>query len=175
MTDGKVRYAYENGTWFIKLQGAICHPLGPTINTLVEQAITTADSKHFVIDLREAKIIDSTCLGILTRVATGKPRRKGPKPVIISGGGTIAKTMQIFCFHRLFDMVESPGTEEAFPLHTETATGVSLLGEDMLALLLDAHRRLCAIDAETHSAFKDVVEALEHEVDTKNHSHQAKV
>jgi hypothetical protein len=33
----------------------------------------------------------------------------------------------------------------------------------MLALILEAHRRLCAIDAQTHAVFKDVVTALEQE------------
>lgn len=156
--DGTVRYAFEDGVWFIKLLGAVCHPLGPTLNALVDKIITTPHGNKFVIDLTEADTIDSTCLGILTRIATHAPPTGGLKPIIITGGGNIAKTVLIVRFDRLFELVDSLA---AYPSKMHTAPKLSLTKEDTLQLLLDAHRQLCTIDAQTHDAFQDVVKALE--------------
>jgi anti-anti-sigma regulatory factor len=152
-----IRYAFENGIWFIKCVGDICHPLGPTLNALVEQAITHPESKNFVIDLTEAKIIDSTCLGLLTRLATRSNVGK-VKPIIITGGGNIAKSMLTVRFDLLFKLVDSLDNT---PQSTQAAPCLTMEQNEMLQLLLDAHRRLCAIDSETHNMFKDVVAAFE--------------
>lgn len=160
---GTIRYAFENGTWFIKCIGAVCHPLAPTLNMLIEQAIKHPDSKNFIIDLSAAKLIDSTCLGALTKFATHGPASK-VKPVVITGGGNIAKAMLVVKFDLLFNLIDNLDTQ---PQQTQVATNVTIEQDAMLDLLLDSHRRLCAIDAETHNIFKDVVQALEMDVKEK--------
>ena len=158
MMEGTARYACEDGTWFIKLMGAVCHPLGPALNALLDRALAGSGSGHFVIDLTGAEMIDSTCLGILTRLATQRTASDGIRPVIITGGGTIAKNLLVVCFDRLFELVDSA---DSAPRQLRPAPAVTLEPDDMLTLLLDAHRRLCAIDTSTHAVFQDVVEALE--------------
>jgi len=159
MTDGTARYVCENGSWFIKLAGAVRHPLGPAFNALLDRAIAMPGSHRFVVDLSEAETIDSTCLGILARIATQAAPSGGPRPVIITGGD-IAKTLLVVCFDRLFDLVDL--TDDA-PGPLQSAPAINVDQDEMRRLLLDAHRRLCAIDAHTHAVFRDVVEALEAE------------
>jgi len=158
MTDGTARYVCENGSWFIKLAGAVCHPLGPALNALLDRALAEPGSNRFVVDLAEAEMIDSTCLGILTRIATQAAPVDGARPVIITGGDDIAKVLLVVCFDRLFDLVDSADGTRG-PL--QPAPAIAMERDDILMLLLDAHRRLCAIDAHTHAVFRDVVEALE--------------
>lgn len=158
---GTIRYAFDNNVWFIKCIGAICHPLAPTLNALIEQVITHPDSKHFIIDLTDAKLIDSTCLGILARIATRHNHVNTDKPIVITGGGNIAKTMLVVRFDLLFKLVEKLNDK---PNPLQIAPDVIIEKDAMLNLLLDSHQRLCAIDAETHDIFKDVVQALEMDV-----------
>lgn len=159
-TSGAIRYAYENGVWFIQCADVVCHLLGPTLNALVDKALATQDSKNFVIDLTDAKSIDSTCLGILARIATRRAPAGTSKPLIITGGGNIAKTLQVVRFDLLFELIDKVN---AVPKQIQVAENFSLNQDEMLNLLLDAHKRLCAIDAQTHAVFKDVVEALQRE------------
>lgn len=158
MTDGTARYAYEDGAWFIKLAGDVRHPLGPALNTLLDQAFAKPGSDRFVIDLSEAETIDSTCLGILARIANRTSAHDDPRSAIITGGGDIAELLLAVCFDRLFDLVDST---DATPTSLEPAPVIAIGRDEMLSLLLDSHRRLCAIDARTHAVFRDVVEALE--------------
>jgi anti-anti-sigma regulatory factor len=158
MTDGTARYAHEKGTWIIKLAGDIRHPLGPALNALLDRALGEPGDSRFVIDLAEAENIDSTCLGILARIPNQPTTADGPRPVIITGGGDIAELLLAVCFDRLFDLVDSA---DAAPSPLVTAPTIAVGREEMLDLLLDSHRRLCAIDARTHAVFRDVVEALE--------------
>jgi len=158
MTDGTARYAYEDGTWFIKLAGDLRHPLGPALNALLDRAFAGPDDSRFVIDLAAAENIDSTCLGILARIANRTMPPGGPRPAIITGGGDIAELLLAVCFDRLFDLVDSADGAQG-PL--QPAPVIAIGRDEMLTLLLDAHRRLCGIDARTHAVFRDVVEALE--------------
>jgi len=158
MTDGTARYAYEDDTWFIKLAGDIRHPLGPALNALLDRALAEPGDSRFVIDLAEAENIDSTCLGILARIANRTPPADATRPAIITGGGDIAELLLAVCFDRLFDLVDSADGAHG-PL--QPAPAIAVGRDEMLTLLLDSHRRLCAIDARTHAVFRDVVEALE--------------
>jgi len=159
-SQGEIRYAFENGVWFIKCLGAICHPVGPALNKLIEQAIIHSESNKFVVDLTEAVIIDSTCLGILARIATCSNKASNIKPIILTGKGNIAKALLVVRFDLLFNLIHDLDNKT---VATKIASNVALEQDAMLALLLDAHKRLCAIDAETHLVFKDVVETLEAE------------
>lgn len=164
---GTIRYAYANDVWFIKCSGIVCHPLGPILNSLIDSALATLGSKNFVVDLSEANSIDSTCLGILTRIATRRTPTGTSKPLIITGGGNIAKTLQVVRFDLLFELVDKAN---AMPQYTKIAANFSLEQREMLNLMLDAHKRLCAIDAETHAVFKEVVDTLQAEAVNINFS-----
>jgi anti-anti-sigma regulatory factor len=163
--DGAVRYAFQDDTWFIKLLGAVCHPLGPTLNELVNKALLEPGNAKFVIDLSEAETIDSTCLGLLTRLATHPNAVNNPKPIIITGGGTIANALAVVRFDLLFVLVNSATSPIPSQLHAAPQVS-SVEQQDILYLLLDAHRRLCAIDAQTNAVFRDVVEAMEADIGT---------
>ncbi|KOR33479.1 hypothetical protein TI05_00755 [Achromatium sp. WMS3] len=157
--EGAVRYAFQDDTWFIKLSGKICHPLGATLNELVNKALVKSENVKFVIDLSESDSIDSTCLGILSRLATYPNAASNPKPIIITGGGFIANALSIVRFDLLFVIIKTASSP--LPENLQISKTPDVEQKDVLPLLLDAHRRLCAIDAETNAVFKDVVEAME--------------
>jgi anti-anti-sigma factor len=158
MTNGSARYANEAGIWVLQLAGDVRHPLAPALNALLDQAFEDTALTHFVIDLSAADAIDSTCLGILARIANHLSGSAHGRPVMIAPDADIAALLYVVCFDRLFHLVtESPiEPQRLVPVEARTA------GEDeLLALILEAHRRLCAIDTQTHAVFQDVVTALE--------------
>ena len=160
MMETTARYAHEDATWFIKLGGDVRHSVGPALNALLDRALADPHTSRFVIDLSQADTIDSTCLGILARVANHALRNKTPRPVIITGEGDIAEVLLAVCFDQLFDLVSSADTPDGA---LQPIPGVTLSESHMLSLVLEAHRRLCAIDERTHAVFRDLVEALEQE------------
>lgn len=165
MAEGTARYACENGNWFLKLAGDLRHPLGPALNSLLDRAFADPQSRQFVIDLREAENIDSTCLGILARIGNEASRHGAAKPTLVSSNADINEVLLAVCFDRMFNLV---GDLNITGADMEPIPAVASDSAGMLALVLEAHRRLCAIDERTHETFRDVVRALEEDVERRN-------
>jgi anti-anti-sigma factor len=159
--DGSARYAFRDGTWFLVLSGELRHTLGPALNALLDRALAGPDDTRFVLDLSAAESIDSTCLGILARIASWTRERGAPRAILISHNPDITETLEAVCFDRLFEMRGGVAAEptELSELEPRTADVAQLS-----TLLLEAHRRLCAIDEKNERVFRDVVAALEQEI-----------
>lgn len=158
MAEGTARYAREGGTWYLKLGGDLRHPLGPALNALLDRAFADPQYTRFVIDLTGAENIDSTCLGILARIGNQATRIAGARPTIVSTNEDITEVLLAVCFDRMFNLVGAAGVAGD---GLSPVAGVTADEDSMLALVLEAHRRLCAIDERTHAVFRDLVGALE--------------
>lgn len=179
MSQGTARYAEVNGTWFIILAGDVRYPLAPSLESLLKRALESANSR-FVIDLREIEGIgiDSTCLGVLVKTADRQLSPHAPRPMIITCGD-IDELLRVMRFDLLFDLV-AINTLNVLPITMNLATKeeierlytkvqnelqpiptIAISEEEMKQLLLKSHQRLCAIDAATNTIFKDVVTAME--------------
>jgi anti-anti-sigma factor len=160
MTEGTARYAREGGTWHLKLGGDVRHTLGPALNALLDRALADPEYTQFVIDLSAAENIDSTCLGILARIGNHALETGGPRSTIVSPGKDMREVLLAVCFDRMFNLVDIAGAT-ASDLAALPAAAVA--ENTMLSLVLEAHRRLCAIDERTHTTFRDLVAGLEAE------------
>ncbi|KOR28585.1 hypothetical protein TI03_04400 [Achromatium sp. WMS1] len=138
------------------------YPLAPAFNALLDRIFATPGDYHFVIDLSNADNIDSTCIGILAKIANRSSNQN--RPIIITGTKDIRELLLAVCFNQFFDLVETVDSNASPPKETKSVPDVNLPQKDMLTLLLESHKRLCGINAKNHAIFKDVVEALEHEV-----------
>jgi len=160
MAEGRARYARDKGTWFLRLSGELRHTLAPALNALLDEALADPSTERFLTDLSEAESIDSTCLGLLARIANWARDRGAPRPIIVTTSDDITETLRSVCFDRLFEV---RGQERA---HASSLAEVAPADADtgqMTALVLEAHRRLCAIDSQNAAVFRDVVEMLERE------------
>lgn len=160
MTSGTAHYAREGGTWILKLGGEVRHPLGPAINALLDRAFADPEFNHFVVDLSQTQLIDSTCLGILARIANQLQRIGGDRPTLLAPGEDIHEILRVVCFDRVFNLLTD---EELGPAPLEALPEVAADERGRLALVLEAHRRLCELDAHTRDVFQDLVQALEEE------------
>lgn len=159
---GTARYAREGGTWFLKLSGDLRHTLGPALNDLLDTAFGDSATERFLLDLSAAEAIDSTCLGILARIATWSREHDAPRAIIVTADEDIIETLAAVRFDSLFDLrSESAGGTGAWSDLPAAGTDA----ERMVALVLEAHRRLSALDERNREVFKDVIEALERERD----------
>lgn len=187
MNQGTARYAELNNTWFIILAGDVRYPLAPSLESLLKHALDKSANSRFVIDLRQVEGIgiDSTCLGVLVKIADRTLPSHTPRPIIITCGD-IEELLRIMRFDLIFDLVTiKKDTEEFQAALTNVNNGsieclyetiqrelqsipiVNISEDDMKKLLLATHKRLCAIDAATNAIFKDVVAAMEDDIQDK--------
>ena len=160
MADGSARYARDAGTWVLQLAGDVRHPLAPALHTLLDRAFEDSALTRCIINLSDAEAIDSTCLGILARIANHLSGNERGKPVIIVPIADVATLLRVICFDRLFHPVAEDPVDP--PVLEPVETG-AIDEREMFTLILETRRRLCAIDARTHAVFQDVVTALEKE------------
>jgi anti-anti-sigma factor len=161
MSEGTARYAQEAGTWILKLGGDVRHTLSPAVNGLLDRAFADPGLQRFLVDLSDTEAIDSTNLGVLARIANHMARRGLPRPTVVAPGQDIRTILSSVCFDRIFHVVaETSGTAAAL----EALPGLQTDERNRLALVLDAHRRLCVLDERNRAVFRDVVELLEREI-----------
>jgi anti-anti-sigma factor len=166
----RVLYAVHEGVHVLRFVGEIRHPLGPALEGFLERLLKEKP-KTLIIDLGETRIVDSTCLGLLARMAL-KLRAQGlAKATVVSPIPDITEVLRSMSFDRLFDIVgEMPfGPVEA----RELATAVGRDGDALLATILGAHRTLMALSEHNRLQFKDVVEALEQESEARREDAEA--
>ena len=138
---------------------ATCATRSARRSTHCSTAPSPTRSSTDVVDVRDAENIDSTCLGILARVANHARHDGGAKPTIVTADDDIRTLLLAVCFDRLFNLVNREGANIG---DLQPVPEPDTDADAMLRLILEAHRRLCAIDARTH-AFRDVVSVLEQE------------
>jgi anti-anti-sigma factor len=160
MATGTARYAKDGDLWILQLAGEVRYPLAPAINALLDRAFSDPKLAHFLIDLSVAESIDSTNLGVLARVANHMSAHGRDHAVILAPNTDVLALLRVVCFDRLFHIVTTAGIDVGL---LEPVDAPATDERAMLDLILDAHRRLCAINAQTRAVFENVVNLLEQE------------
>jgi anti-anti-sigma factor len=159
MNSGQIYYAITGPRGFLKLAGEIRYPLAASLNQAVNTLLAAPEIQGVVVDLQETDFIDSTCLGLLARVATPKPRTQRERPVIVSTHADINQLLETMGFDHAFVRLQSAGvTATDFGRTTEPA-GTSA-GPDR-QLILDAHRVRCDLNEKNRQLFRNVIELLD--------------
>jgi anti-anti-sigma factor len=159
MNTGQIYYAISEQRGFLKLAGEIRYPLGQCLNQAVNSLFAGPEIQGVVVDLQEAEFIDSTCLGLLARVATHKTEKTRERPVIVSTDADINRLLETMGFDHAFVLLQQPaGSSADFTQSQEPAKVSARLDRQMV---LDAHRALCEINENNRHLFQNVIEQLE--------------
>jgi anti-anti-sigma factor len=157
---GRVLYAVHEGVHVLRFVGEIRHPLGPALERFLERLLKEKP-KTLIIELGETRIVDSTCLGLLARMALKLSAQGLTKATVVSPRADITEVLRSMSFDRLFDIV---GEMQFGPVEArELAPATGRDGDALLATMLGAHRTLMALSEHNRLQFKDVVEAMEQE------------
>jgi anti-anti-sigma factor len=157
---GDIYYAVSGNRAFLKLTGIIRYPLSHRLNLAVSRIFSRAKVHDVVVDLQDAEFIDSTCLGLLARVATHCLEQSCERPIIFSSQPEITRLLRSMGFDQAFALVDNPskpvtGLNDASKLAGGRSTRLDP------NLILDAHRALCELNQSNETAFHTVLEQLE--------------
>lgn len=158
---GQIYYATAGNRAFLKLAGVIRYPLSKRLSLAVGRMFTHAKVQGVVVDLQEAEFIDSTCMGLLARVATHCLNLGCERPVIVSVQPEVNRLLRSMGFDRVFVLVENPEAPTAGLADAAELAGISPRPDPKL--VLDAHRALCEINEKNRDLFQNVIEQLESE------------
>lgn len=159
MNPGEVYYAVTGDRAYLKLVGVIRHPISQRLNSAMGRIFSQAEVRGVVVDLQQAEFIDSTCLGLLARVASRCLELGCERPVIVSVQPDINHLLCVMGFDRVFVLVADPAAPT-----TGLATASGLADIDKRPdpkLILEAHRALCQMNEQNQHLFQNVIEQLE--------------
>ena len=158
MTDGKICFANQQERYVLKFIGEIRCTLGCTFDRFLDELFKEARLEEIQLDLSEAEMIDSTCLGLLARVANEMRKTTGKKTTLVSTRPDINQLLQNVSFDQVFNITDQP----APALVDETCLFVNDSDTACMAeTVLTAHHLLSEISDDNREAFKDVIKTVE--------------
>lgn len=155
----KILFAEHDGKHVLKFQGDIRVNVAPTISAYLDNVGLNRE-EAIVLDLKETTCIDSTCLGLLAKIAIASMTAMGTQPTLVTANPDITRIIDSMGFDQIFLIVrdDTPTCDEAVELPTRVMNE-----EQLKAQVLDAHKTLMKLNKHNEECFRDLVAALEAE------------
>ncbi len=161
-SDGKYYFAREGSKVFFKLTGTLKYTIGSKFDAFLDSLLKKdTDFDDVMIDLSEARFLDSTNLGFLARISEFMTEKYCKKITLYSPNREINDVLESVGFDEVFILVkdiENPasGMKEVSPAEQEE--------RQRAEMMLDAHKSLMRVSEKNADKFRDVVELLEKSV-----------
>lgn len=161
MNDDHILVAVHGGVCCVKLRGELRHTVGDAVDAIAEQV---ASQPHLVLDLSEARFVDSTVVGLLVGLATDRAARGLPPPTLACGNPEIVDLLMHLRLDEVFVLV--PDAEPP-PARYAKVNPTPERRDDPLRrarMILKAHEALIAANPANAAEFAGVVEMFRQEV-----------
>lgn len=163
MPEGQVTYAARDDCNLLRYFGRIDYTMAPAIEQFVSHLSEAKKRLPFVFDLREARLLDSTNLGLLARAAEQVRQSCGCRCNIVCTAQDIKDVLLSMGFDEVFEIVPEHPACQAHESE-DVITGKAIDQVELLRTMLDAHRTLMGLNEKDREEFKDVVSMLEAEM-----------
>ena len=164
MDKGKIFVGETNGNYLIRMSGDVRVTLCATLNHYVESIFGNHNVKSVLVDLLETEGVDSTTLGLLTKLALSSKRYYNIVPLLFCTNPGILKTLEVMSLDELFTIIhEAPEKSDEAGLLEELPCDKSDEDEARRSVL-EAHRLLVEVNPQCEPEFIDLIRYLEDEV-----------
>jgi len=145
----------------VKIAGRANFASSPDFKTLLEQ-LAQKGFGHFIIDLSECVLMDSTFLGVLSGFGLklnpmGVPDTSGVE--LLNANPRVAELLENLGAIHLFKVTEG-ALQLPDDVKTSTPESINPSREEITRTSLEAHQTLMAVNPENVARFKDVAQFL---------------
>ena len=162
MSDGRIYYAERNGNYLLKFNGDVRVTLCTSLKHCIERIFEAADMESVIVDLREAKAVDSTTLGFMAKVAIYANERN-IKPILVTSDASMIRLVEGMGFDEIFSIVDQLPTDTNTLKEMDT---IKANTDEARAQVIEAHETLMSMNNKNMQAFSSLVKALEREADS---------
>ena len=153
---GNISVGACDGTYVLKFSGDIRVGLCGALDAFCERMLGAADFRGVIVDLAETLAIDSTALGCLARLSLAVQRLQENIPTLICRSRDIERVLLNMGFEDVFAIVA-----EANVQGFELVDIPEVVERETRQRVIEAHKVLMSLNDSNHSAFKNLVDALE--------------
>ncbi len=158
MNPGKILIADKDGVYLLKLTGDVRVTLCSSISDYIEKIFSGDKPREIYVDLIEAEGLDSTTLGLLTKLALHCRASLGMKPKLMCVNPGILRVLESMALDELFDILMSGDTAD---LEVREMDTVDADEDQIRQQVLDAHKILVEHNPGLWSEFVDLIATLE--------------
>lgn len=156
---GKIQLAEKEGVFALKFAGEIRLTFCSALDSAIEKIFKAPHFSSVVVDLTEARSLDSTTLGLLAKLSILSRQKNGLLPTLVTTSADITRLLGSMGFDQVFNIVRHallcPEDLADLPLQDQSEEAVK-------AKVIEAHRILMSLNDSNRETFKDLLKALEH-------------
>ena len=146
----------SDGTYVLKFNGDIRVGLCGSLEAFCQRMLDASDFRGVIVDLAETLAIDSTALGCLARLSLAVQRLQEKIPTLICRSQDVERVLLNMGFDDVFAIVAEANVRDF-----ELVNIPEVVERETRERVIEAHRVLMSLNDNNHSAFKNLVEALE--------------
>ncbi len=163
MEKGAIFYVKHQDTYIIKLTGEIRCQLGCSFDIFLKRLLGGEDFRDIWLDLTEVNVIDSTCLGLLAKIAGYIRNRFNRKVLLFSTNPDIDQILEGVGFHSIFN-IRNIGVEHGGDV--DRIISCETDQSRLAATVYEAHLILSKLNDKNREMFKSIVEELKDRADS---------
>ena len=157
---GRILVSQETSSYVIKMEGDVRLVLCATLNDYMSTIFKSRDVSRIIIDMIEAKGVDSTTLGLLDKLAIYSNENFNIRPIIFCPDESLYETLLVMGLNDVFEIVSKEKSE--LENYKELASKPSH-DSTIKKHVLEAHKVLSSINKKNKDEFLDLIAALERE------------
>ena len=146
----------SDGTYVLKFNGDIRVGLCGSLEAFCQRMLDASDFRGVIVDLAETLAIDSTALGCLARLSLAVQRLQEKIPTLICRSQDVERVLLNMGFDDVFAIVAEANVRDF-----ELVNIPEVVELETRERVIEAHKVLMSLNDNNHSAFKNLVEALE--------------
>lgn len=158
--ENRIYYAEKAGNYYMRFVGDVRVTFCGALTNYLDKLFSLDEINSVVVDLKSAKAVDSTTLGLLAKLALYLSNNKNLVPVLLVEDTSMIR------------LLESMGIDDIFEISAELPEKVgrekelecSVVGEEEAKQkVLEAHKTLMGLNNKNMMVFSELVKSLEKE------------
>ena len=157
--DGRICVAQEDANWALRLEGDLRADKGAGLLQWIHGVMDQLNNdSRVVVDFAAVRLIDSTILGHLARLAVMMADASGERPIFVHASDDIRHLLVNMGFEHIAVLEQSDDSQ--LPHSFRAVDDVEETRDQGLQRVLAAHELLASLSENNREAFKDVIDHL---------------
>lgn len=159
MNQGRILISDKADNYLFKLVGDVRLTLSGTFNRHMEILFGKHQVQSVVVDMLDAKGVDSTTLGLIAKLGLHCRERYRMNVKLFCQNPSIIRTLECMGFDEIIDIFQQSPDE--FDAELRKVEEVSSGVDEVRQQVLEAHRLLLKLNPDNSAEFTDLINALE--------------
>ena len=159
MSQGQILISDKADDYLIKLVGDVRLTLSGSLNRYMDVLFGNNNVKSIVVDMLDAKAVDSTTLGLIAKLGLHCREYYQMNVKLFCQNPSIIRTLECMSFDEIIDIFQQSPNE--FDAELRCLDAVTSEVDELRQQVLEAHKLLVKLNPKNKAEFTDLINALE--------------